>query len=118
MAEVLVRNLKTILVVNETDKMPSVVVEILETANFAVLQANGGYNALGLAASYLGRIDLLLSDLNMPGMSGPDLGAAMRECRPEMHVMFMTPFPDGELLVLNYGWAFIDKPFVRVKLLE
>jgi hypothetical protein len=38
--------------------------------------------------------------------------------RPDMHVMLMSGMAGGDLLVLNYGWAFIQKPFVSVKLLE
>ena len=86
--------------------------------HFIVLHAKGGYNALALAATHAGRIDLLLSDLKMSGISGPELGAAMKESRPDLHIMFMTSFPGGDLLVLNYRWAFIDKPFVPLKLLE
>jgi DNA-binding NtrC family response regulator len=109
---------RTILVVDNFNAETNVVVDILEAADFIVLHANMGYSALRVAASYPGGIDLLLSDLKMPGMSGPDLSAAMKESRPEMHVMFATSFPSGELLVLNYGWAFIDKQFVAAKLVE
>jgi len=54
----------------------------------------------------------------MPGMTGPDLGEALKKSRSDMRVMFMSGFSGGDLLVLNYGWAFIQKPFVPVKLLE
>ena len=61
---------------------------------------------------------MLLSDVQMPGMTGPDLGEALKKSRSDMRVMFMSGFSGGDLLVLNYGWAFIQKPFVPVKLLE
>ena len=118
MAELLVEKLETILVVDDTDIVRKVVVAILKTANFLVLQANSGLDALKLAANYPGRIDLLLSDVQMPGMSGPDLGTTLKRSRPNIQVMFMSGFTGGNLLVLNYGWAFIQKPFVPVKLLE
>ena len=54
----------------------------------------------------------------MPGMSGPDLGEILKKARPDMHVMLMSGGADGSLLVLNYGWAFIQKPFVATKLVE
>ena len=54
----------------------------------------------------------------MPGMTGPDLGEILKRSRPDMHLMFMSGFAGGNLLVLNYGWAFIEKPFVPVKLLQ
>ena len=50
-------------------------------------------------------------------MSGPALSVALKESRPDIQVMFMSAFTGGDLLVLNYGWAFIDKSFVPVKVL-
>ena len=52
----------------------------------------------------------------MANMSGPDLGEILKKERPDMHVMLMSGGADGNLLVLNYGWAFIQKPFVATKL--
>ena len=54
----------------------------------------------------------------MPKMTGPRLGNELKKARPEIHVMFMSAFAGGNLLVLNYGWSFIEKPFVAKKLLE
>jgi two-component system cell cycle sensor histidine kinase/response regulator CckA len=110
--------LETILVVDDIDAVLKVVVIILETAHFHVLQANSGTSAIKLAADYAGRIDLLLSDVNMSDLSGPELGVALKKARPDMHVMLMSGFGNGDLLVLNYGWAFIDKPFVPKQLVD
>jgi two-component system, cell cycle sensor histidine kinase and response regulator CckA len=118
MAESFGEQLETILVVDDIDIVLNAAVAILKTANFNVLQANSGLDALVLAADYPGRIDLLLSDVQMPGMTGPDLGATLKKSRPHLHVMFMSGFPGGDLLVLNYGWSYIEKPFVPTKLLE
>ena len=111
-------SVETILVVDDLDMVLKVVVEVLTNAHFNVLKASGGDEALKLAADYPGRIDLLLSDVKMPGMSGPSLGTALKLARPDLRIMFMSGFTGGDLLVLNYGWAFIEKPFVAVKLLE
>lgn len=51
-------------------------------------------------------------------MSGPDLGVSLKKARPDMHVMLMSGGDSGNLLVLNYGWAYIQKPFVAVKVVE
>jgi two-component system, cell cycle sensor histidine kinase and response regulator CckA len=118
MAESLVKPLETILVVDDTEMVRELVVGILQGANFHVLQANNGEEALKVALDYSGRIDLLVSDVQMPGMTGPDLGEALKKSRPDMRMMLMSGFTGGNLLVLNYGWAFIEKPFVPVKLLE
>ena len=109
---------ETILVVDDLEMVLEVVVEVLTHAHFNVLKASSGAEALKLAADYPGRIDLLLSDVKMPGMSGPSLGTALKLARPDLHIMFMSGFAGGDLLVLNYGWAFIEKPFVTTKLLE
>ena len=111
-------SVETILVVDDLDMVLKVVVEVLTNAHFNVLKASGGDEALKLAADYPGRIDLLLSDVKMPGMSGPSLGTALKLARPDLRIMFMSGFTGGDLLVLNYGWAFIEKPFVTTKLLE
>jgi DNA-binding NtrC family response regulator len=94
------------------------VVGILRQANFQVLSSANGANAIELAKETEGRIDLLLSDVDMPLMSGPDLGEALKKARPYIHVMLMSGGSDGNLLVLNYGWAFIQKPFVSTKLVQ
>ncbi len=117
MAELL-EKLETILVVDDTSLLLKAVVAILKKANYSILQANSGRQALEVAANHPGHIDLLLSDVQMPVMSGPELGEALQVTRPDIRLMFMSGFAGGSLLILNYGWAFIEKPFVRAKLLE
>ena len=118
MAEPSTRTPETIFVVEDSPLVLKLVVAILKEAGFVVLQASSGNDAISLAADYSGRIDLLLSDVKMPEMSGPDLGKSIKQSRPDIHVMLMSGFVGGDLLVLNYGWAFIDKPFVAKKLVE
>ena len=110
--------LETILVVDDDKAVLKVVVEILSRANFRVLSALSGSGAIKLAAATEGVIDLLLSDVDMPVMSGPDLGEVLKKTRPDLHVMLMSGGGNGNLLVLNYGWAYIQKPFVPVRLVE
>jgi len=110
--------LETILVVDDDDEVLQIVVAILKHANFRVLSANSGPNALKVAEKAEGKIDLLLSDVDMPEMSGPDLGEAMKKTRLDLHVMLMSGGAKGNLLVLNYGWAFVQKPFVATKLVQ
>jgi DNA-binding NtrC family response regulator len=54
----------------------------------------------------------------MPQISGPDLGLLLKKTRPDLHVMLMSGGDNGNLLVLNYGWAFVQKPFVAAKLVQ
>ena len=118
MSQSLKQSLETILVVDDNELVLSVVVEILEREKFRVFSADNGPAALQLAEQTDGKIDLLLSDVEMPEMSGPDLGEALKKARPDMHVMLMSGGDNGNLLVLNYGWAYIQKPFVAVKLVQ
>lgn len=118
MPDALKGNNETILVVEDNEMVRSAVVAILGRANFKVLSADGGSSAVALARETAGRIDLLLSDVDMKGMSGPDLGELLKKERPDLHVMLMSGGLNGSLLVLNYGWAFIQKPFLPVKLVQ
>jgi DNA-binding NtrC family response regulator len=112
------QQLETILVVDDTIEVLHVVVTLLASANFRVLEAVSGADAHRVSAAYEGKIDLLLSDVQMPGVTGPELGTSLKESRPDMYVMLMSGQPGGDLLALNYGWAFIQKPFVPKKLVE
>jgi CheY-like chemotaxis protein len=103
---------QTILVVEEHPLLLKLVKEILEDAHFTVLHANSAKKAIQIEAEFPGSIDLLLSDVMMQGMSGPDLAKKLKEQRPKMRIILMSAYPDGELLVLNYGWYFIHKSFM------
>ena len=118
MPDALKGTLETILVVDDNEMVRQVVVQVLERANFRVLSAESGPAALKLAEQPGLKIDLLLSDVDMPQMTGPDLGEILKKARPDIHVMLMSGGDNGNLLVLNYGWAFIQKPFVPKKLVQ
>jgi DNA-binding NtrC family response regulator len=112
------KTLETILVVDPDDGLLHKVGAILKQAQFHVLSAGSGADAVKLAGETPGIIHLLLAEVEMPQMSGPDLGEALRKTRPDLHVMLMSGSANGNLLVLNYGWAYIQKPLVAVKLVE
>jgi DNA-binding NtrC family response regulator len=112
------RSRETILVVDDNELILAAIVEILERADFKVLSAPNAAIALNLAEGTTATINMLLSDVEMPGMSGPDLGEMLKKSRPDLHVMLMSGGDNGNLLVLNYGWAYIQKPFVREKLVQ
>ena len=109
---------ETILVADDAPSVLKIVVKILRAENFRVLSADSGPAALKLAKETDGNINLLLSDVEMAGMSGPDLGEALKKIRPDIRVMLMSGGENGNLLVLNYGWAYIQKPLVAQKLIQ
>lgn len=109
---------ETILVVDDNESVLKTVVAILERASFNVLSAVGGREALRVAEGTHGKIDLLLSDVEMPEMSGPDLGETLKKERLDMRVMLMSGAANTNLMVLNYVSGYIQKPFVPKKLVQ
>jgi FixJ family two-component response regulator len=86
-----------------------------------VLPASSPEDALGLAASHTGPLHLLLTDVIMPGMSGPELARRLAAERPDLAILFMSGYTDGSVAphgVLEPGIQFIQKPFDRSSLLQ
>jgi two-component system, cell cycle sensor histidine kinase and response regulator CckA len=110
--------LETILLVEDHSALLKLIKQILENANFTVIPASSAKQALQLEAEFPGTIDLLLSDVRMRSLSGPNLAKRLKERRPQMRVMLMSGYPGGALLVLNYGWHYIEKPFVPTALVS
>jgi two-component system, cell cycle sensor histidine kinase and response regulator CckA len=98
MLDALSGTLETILVVDDNEEVLDTVTEILGHAHFRVLSADSGADAVELAVQTKVRIDLLLSEVSMPHMSGPDLGEMLKKARPRRHVMLMSPGEDGPCL--------------------
>jgi CheY-like chemotaxis protein len=88
---------------------------LLADGNYHVLTAVSGPAALQQSKDYKGRIHLLLSDFQMPGLTGVDLATRMTIDRPDLKVLLMSGFPEG-MLVLNEGWHFLAKPFISSQL--
>jgi len=100
----------TILLAEDDDQLRHLARKILEGAGWTVLAARDGSEALGLAAELDGPIDLLVTDIVMPGMSGPQLHAALCEKRPSVPALFMTGYADRQALP-DEGSAILQKPF-------
>ena len=105
----------TVLLAEDEDGIRKLVRKILEN-DYDVLVADDGAKALELSRSFSGSIELLLSDVQMPGgMLGTDLARQIRQERPDIKVVLMSGFTGG-LLVLDEGWEFIEKPFIPTAL--
>jgi two-component system, cell cycle sensor histidine kinase and response regulator CckA len=109
---------ETILVVEDDPIVLAVVREILERVGYRVLTATNSTEAIRVEDSYGDTIHLLLSDVMMPDMSGPVISKLLKKHRPEMRVILMSGYADGDMLFLNYGWHFVEKPFLPAKLIE
>jgi len=106
---------RTILVVDDDASVLTLVTGILSDCGYNILTASTGAKGLQQSREFKGEIDLLLSDFQMPGMSGVDLATAITHERPRLKVLLMSGFTDG-MLVLNEGWHFLEKPFVASQL--
>ena len=86
----------------------------LEARGYAVLTAEDGEAALAVAASCSQPIQLLLTDIVMPGMNGRDLATALESLRPNIRHLFMSGYPAEVIAnrcVIDEGVSFIQKPF-------
>jgi DNA-binding response OmpR family regulator len=108
----------TILVVEDDAATLHLVQRILEKGNYDVLCANSPDEGERIGMEFPRPIHLLLADVVMPNMMGPDLATRLQAQRPDMGVILMSGYPDSALLVLDYGWQFMRKPFVPKALLE
>ena len=105
---------ETILLVEDEAVVRQLVAEILETTGYTVLQAGDGPSALELLRRHAEPVELLVTDVVMPGMSGPEVAKAVTAMRPGMHVLYTSGYTDqaiGHHGVLEPGIAFLQKPF-------
>src|SRR6266852_9009780 len=112
---------KAILVVDDDASVLTVVKCMLECADYTVLLANSAIVALRIAKDIETAIDLLITDVIMPDMQGPDLAEGMLSLRPELKVLFMSGYADSYVVrikILNRNLGFLPKPFAPDGLLE
>ena len=83
--------------------------------NYDILTAGSGEKALQQSKDFKSEIHLLLSDLQMEGITGIELATQITVQRPKIKVLLMSGFTGG-MLVLNEGWHFLPKPFVPSQL--
>jgi CheY-like chemotaxis protein len=104
----------TVLFVEDDPNLFSLLRGILETAGYEVLAAPLPDQALALADSHEGRIDLLVTDVVMPGLSGPAVAERLAQKRPDLRILFISGYPKDVLerqTVLPQGTRLLGKPF-------
>ena len=111
----------TILLVEDDDIMRGLTGQLLREHGYTVIDADDGKAALEWMESHPGSIDLLLTDVVMRRMSGPELVERLRPAHPDLNVVFMSGYT-GELIaereVLSRGITLLEKPFSRTALLN
>jgi DNA-binding NtrC family response regulator len=109
---------ETVLLVEDDDGVRSLAELLLSEAGYSVLSAAGGEEALGLAERHPGQIDLLLSDVVMPGLGGVALAEAVERLRPGIRVLYMSGYPGEDLVGVTSSTGLVPKPFTLETLLE
>jgi CheY-like chemotaxis protein len=111
----------TVLLVEDDDLMRQLTRQLLEEHGYEILEAKDGQDALQIAASHPGRIHLLLTDVVMRGLSGPELVSRLNHSRSDIWPVYMSGYT-GALIardeISSQGIPFLEKPFTRVALLE
>jgi two-component system cell cycle sensor histidine kinase/response regulator CckA len=115
------RGSETILVVEDDKTLRELAVRLLEDAGYRVVEAKDAQDALGIIEALKLEIDLLFTDVVMPGQTGVELLAQARLVHPNLRALFMSGY-NGDLVVLRgvlmqEGW-FLEKPFTRKSLLR
>ena len=110
---------ETILVAEDAGAVRELTKTVLEGHGYHVLVADNGQNALEIAQRYAGRIDLLLTDVVMPGLNGGQLAELLTAKYSGLHVLFMSGYTNDAVLqrgILAPGNVLLQKPFSPVSL--
>jgi two-component system, cell cycle sensor histidine kinase and response regulator CckA len=112
---------ETLLLVEDQDDVRRLARMILEASGFRVLEAINGEDAVATYQRHAGAIDLLVTDVMMPRMNGPELAAALQAVQPGLRVLFVSGFASDAIVrrdVLERGLAFLQKPFTPTTLVR
>jgi two-component system cell cycle sensor histidine kinase/response regulator CckA len=103
----------TVLVVDDEPHLAALVARMLASEGYDLLTATSPVQALATSAAREGPIDLLLTDMRMPGMTGRVLATELRKTRPALRVLYLTGYSDDlfdTLTLLAPHEAFVEKP--------
>ena len=108
------RGAETILVVEDDDAVRRMTREFLKIHGYTVMEARSAVNAIQIVEAQDHQIDLVLTDVLMPGMKGRELVGRLTSMRPDLKVLYMSAYTEDAAInigVLNPGTEFIEKPF-------
>lgn len=105
---------KTILVVDDEPEVRKLVSAMVGQFGYSVMTADSGEHALTLYKNHKGPIDLLITDVIAPGMSGPMLADKLAEFQPDLKVLYISGYDNTHVVqkyVVEKGHALLTKPF-------
>ncbi len=105
---------ETVLLIEDEDSVRSLTSEILQRQGYTVLEAALGQDAMEIAKTHPGKIDLVISDVIMPGMNGREVYRRIADVRPGIRVLYMSGYTENVIAhhgVLDAGVNFLQKPF-------
>ncbi|HNG96523.1 MAG TPA: response regulator, partial [Acidobacteriota bacterium] len=120
-ANVQISGTETILLVEDDENVSELAVTSLKMYGYKVLMATGGKEAFQIIQSVNGLVDLVLTDVVMPALSGPDLAKMLRAKYPHLKILFMSGYTDDAIVrhgLLEAGVAFIQKPYTPLGLVQ
>ena len=101
---------KQVLIAEDEPVVRLLLQRLLKSWGYRTLSASNGKQAVEMAQQHDGEIDVLLSDITMPEMSGPELAEKLTEQRPFLKVILMSGYSQAQV-ALRRGWKFVQKPF-------
>jgi two-component system, cell cycle sensor histidine kinase and response regulator CckA len=105
---------ETILLVEDEESVRQLVRDTLEARGYKVIEAENGEAGLRASGAYAGTIDMIITDVVMPGISGRELAQRVTEARPDTKVLYLSGYTEEAIAhegALDPGTAFLQKPF-------
>ncbi len=109
---------ETILIVDDNEYTRRTIVEMLKTLGYHLLEADSSQNAVEIFKSHQGTIHLVLSDVVMPLINGPEMAKKLLKLKPQLKIVFMSGYAGDEIInddvfeILHSKEIFIEKPFI------
>ena len=110
---------ETVLLVEDEESVRQLVRETLQAKGYRVVEAENGEAGLQAAAKHSGKIDMVITDVVMPGMGGRELVRRLADTRPETKVLYLSGYTEDAIVnegTIESGKAFLQKPFTPTTL--
>jgi len=110
---------ETILIVDDDDSIRSMISDTLQPLGYTTLEASSAAEAVQLSEAFPDKIDMILSDVIMPGMNGPQLVEVIKQQRPDIRIILMSGFTDNAIAhhqIAEKNYTLLNKPILPIAL--